>query len=194
MLKFKKQLSQDIGSPSSCNMFCSFTSSNGDPSTNTSLHYRDPSGRPNEYMHAIRIIGDIVAPYDNDRLIPAFGFGGYLKSLNDTSHCFSLTGPGNNPYCNGIDGVLMAYRASFNWLQLSGPTHFAPIINQVASLASKVDAGSKYLILLMITDGAINDMSHTINALREAANLPLSIIIVTIHKWKKIDHTIKIVL
>lgn len=154
-----------------------FTGSNGDPSKPNSLHYRNPSG-PNEYMAAIRIVGDIVAPYDPDRLFPVFGFGGYLTDLSTTSHCFALNRNENDPNIFGIDGILQAYVNAFSYLQLSGPTNFAPIFRKVASIAKTCTSGSKYFVLLMLTDGEITDMNDTIRALEECSNLPISIIIV----------------
>ncbi len=47
-----------------------FTGSNGDPRKPDTLHYMNPNGTPNEYMAALRVIGDVVAPYDSDRWIP----------------------------------------------------------------------------------------------------------------------------
>lgn len=37
-----------------------------------------------------------------------------------------------NPYCNGIEGVLEAYYQSLKSVRLYGPTHFSPVINHVA--------------------------------------------------------------
>lgn len=155
-----------------------FTGSNGDPSSPSSLHYQNPTGFPNEYMQAIRTVGDVVAPYDNDRMFPAYGFGANLTTMNRTSHCFALNGNEQNPFCYGIDGVLSSYVSSFSWLTLSGPTNFAPIITNVCNLAAQSPYGDKYYILLMITDGVITDLNETLAVLRRAVDLPVSIIIV----------------
>lgn len=47
---------------------------------------------------------------------------------------FSLQQNGNieNPYCNGIEGILEAYHKSLKTVQLYGPTNFAPVVNHVA--------------------------------------------------------------
>lgn len=37
-----------------------------------------------------------------------------------------------NPYCNGIEGVMEAYYQSLKSVRLYGPTHFSPVINHVA--------------------------------------------------------------
>ncbi len=77
-----------------------------------------------------------------------------------------------------MDGVLQAYRNAVPYLALSGPTNFAPILRRVSEFAATVDAGENYFILLMITDGIITDMDQTIEVLRQAASLPLSVVIV----------------
>lgn len=62
----------------------------------------------------------------------------------------------------GIAGVLATYRESLTRVQLSGPTLFAPVISQAASMAAstmtKDPSAQQYTILLLITDGAICDM------------------------------------
>jgi Copine len=49
------------------------TGSNGDPATPASLHYRDPSGRLNDYAKAIVGVGTIIEFYDDDKKYPVFG-------------------------------------------------------------------------------------------------------------------------
>lgn len=49
-------------------------------------------------------------------------------------NCLSPFQNGNmeNPYCNGIEGILEAYHQSLKTVQLYGPTNFAPVVNHVA--------------------------------------------------------------
>jgi len=63
-------------------------------------------------------------------------------------------------------------------VQLYGPTNFAPVINDVANIASTDQTGANYYVLLIITDGIITDMANTISAIISASFLPMSIIIV----------------
>lgn len=66
-----------------------------------------------------------------------------------------------NPECDGLDGVLGAYRKALNNVDLYGPTHFNEIIKLVNDMMeeSKVSQNNqKYQILLILTDGIINDM------------------------------------
>jgi len=45
---------------------------------------------------------------------------------------FLKNGNPQNPYCNGIEGVMEAYYQSLKSVQLFGPTNFSPVINHVA--------------------------------------------------------------
>lgn len=65
-------------------------------------------------------------------------------------------------------------------VQLSGPTYFGPIIEAAMTIAfqTSTSAPNCYQTLLIITDGEIHDMDKTIDLLVQAANLPLSVIIV----------------
>ena len=61
-------------------MAIDFTASNGDPRDVRSLHYMDPRGRPNDYVQAIRAVGQVLEYYDTDKLFPVYGFGGRLET------------------------------------------------------------------------------------------------------------------
>uniref|UniRef100_A0A914DGF6 VWFA domain-containing protein n=1 Tax=Acrobeloides nanus TaxID=290746 RepID=A0A914DGF6_9BILA len=79
----------------------------------------------------------------------------------------------------GIEGVMEAYKICLKNCTIYGPTNFAPTINEAAKKASSFPQdGSRYQILLVITDGDICDMMDTKKAIIEASELPLSIIIV----------------
>lgn len=155
-----------------------FTASNGNPSASNSLHYMDPTGRPNAYQNAIRTIGDIVADYDHDKLFPVYGYG--AKYNNQVNHCFPLTFDPARPFVAGVEGILGAYQHALGQVRLSGPTLLHPIINAVAAEASQhvSQEAQKYYVLLIITDGACTDMRNAIDAVVAASGLPLSIIIV----------------
>lgn len=74
------------------NVAIDFTLSNGHPQESTSLHNLS-NPRKNEYIQAIRGVGDILQYYDSDKEIPAYGFGAnIIKGKNSASHCFALNG------------------------------------------------------------------------------------------------------
>uniref|UniRef100_A0A3Q2YZR7 Copine Va n=1 Tax=Hippocampus comes TaxID=109280 RepID=A0A3Q2YZR7_HIPCM len=154
-----------------------FTASNGNPSQSTSLHYMNPY-QMNAYAMALKAVGEIIQDYDSDKMFPALGFGAKLPPDGRVSHEFPLNGNIENPYCNGMEGILDAYHQSLKTVQLYGPTNFSPVVNHVARYAAAVQDGSQYFVLLIITDGVISDMAQTKEAIVNAAKLPMSIIIV----------------
>jgi len=153
-----------------------FTASNRDPRDPNSLHFLNPS-YPNQYESCIWSIGGVVCPYDTDQLFPVFGFGGKINGV--LSHCFPLTLDNTNPNVQGLQGIVASYRNSLSLIQLSGPTCFMPIIRSATQVSiASFQESHTYSILLIITDGVINDMTETIDAIVDATNAPLSIIIV----------------
>uniref|UniRef100_A0A8C1SNR9 Copine 8 n=1 Tax=Cyprinus carpio TaxID=7962 RepID=A0A8C1SNR9_CYPCA len=156
---------------------CYILASVCNPAQPTSLHYMNPY-QLNTYAMALKAVGDIIQDYDSDKMFPALGFGAKLPPDGRISHEFALNGNPQNPYCNGIDGVMEAYYQSLKSVQLYGPTNFSPVINHVARYAASVKDGSQYFILLIITDGVISDMAQTKESIVNAASLPMSIIIV----------------
>ncbi|XP_067652733.1 copine-3-like isoform X2 [Haliotis asinina] len=160
-----------------------FTASNGNPGNPTSLHYINPY-QPNEYMQAIRAVGDVCQDYDSDKMFPALGFGAKIPPAMEVSHEFAINFNMQNPFCQGIDGVLGAYSNCIRHVQLYGPTNVSPIIRHVARFAyaaqreEQTKGAHAYYILLLLTDGVLSDMSSTKQAIVEASKLPMSLIIV----------------
>ncbi|XP_068604036.1 copine-3-like [Brachionichthys hirsutus] len=157
-----------------------FTGSNGDPSSPQSLHYINPEGS-NEYLTAIWAVGSVIQDYDSNKMFPVFGFGAQIPPSWQVSHEFPINFNPADPFCAGIEGVVLAYQRCLPQLKLWGPTNFAPIINHAACFARQAfqqRVASQYFVLLIITDGVITDMDRTRTAIVEASRLPLSIIIV----------------
>ncbi|XP_037534901.1 copine-1 isoform X2 [Nematolebias whitei] len=158
-----------------------FTGSNGDPRSPNSLHYMSPDGL-NQYLSALWSVGQVIQDYDTDKLFPAFGFGAKLPpDFQAAHHEFALNFNPSSPYCQGIQGIVEAYRMVLPQIRLSGPTNFSPIINHVASFAlgaSQANTASQYFVLLILTDGEITDLDQTRDAIVRASRLPLSIIII----------------
>jgi hypothetical protein len=162
-----------------------FTGSNGDPRSPQSLHYVDHSGvgRMNEYQQAISAVGSVVEQYDTDKMFPVFGFGARVRLPNGqftaVQHCFPVYGGAVE--VKGVDGILRAYTDGLQNVALSGPTLFSPLIQSATAIAVNSQCTQhrqKYTVLLILTDGVINDTEATIASIVQASNQPLSIIIV----------------
>ncbi|KAL8502210.1 hypothetical protein ACS0TY_021357 [Phlomoides rotata] len=156
-----------------------FTASNGNPRLPDSLHYIDPSGRPNAYQRAILEVGGVLQFYDSDKKFPAWGFG--ARPIDGpVSHCFNLNGSSNHCEVEGIHGIMTAYTSALFNVSLAGPTLFGHVVTHAAQIASGSVARNerKYFVLLIITDGVITDLQETKDAFVMASDLPLSILIV----------------
>jgi len=162
-----------------------FTNSNGSDfiGDDKSLHYIGGDTH-NPYEQAIASVGKVLEDYDTDKKYPVYGFGAKIRKesggLLPTQHDFPLS----DSDVHGIDGILQAYRYKVPQLSFSGPTYFAPllekIITNVASetAAAPIDAPIKYHVLLIITDGAVDDLDGTKEKIIAASRLPISIIII----------------
>lgn len=158
-----------------------FTCSNESPDNPISLHYAY-GNTPTNYEVAIKSCGSIVGYYDYDQLFPVYGFGGRPPLSNKVSHCFNLTFT-DDPNVQGLPEVLKTYRNSLFQIKFDGPTYFAPVITQVMNeIKREMDNGinNHYYILMILTDGIINDMDATCDVIYDAAFLPMSIIIIGI--------------
>lgn len=124
----------------------------------------------NPYQKVIHIIGNTLEPFDDDRLIPAYGFGD-SETLDSSVFPFN---PDDTP-CKGFADVLDRYNSTVNKVTLSGPTNFAPLIHKAIETVKKE---RHYHILLIIADGQVTEEDRTMNAIVEASNYPLSIVVI----------------
>ncbi|CAN6479655.1 unnamed protein product [Victoria cruziana] len=145
------------------------------------LHHIGES--PNPYEQAISIIGRTLSAFDEDNLIPCYGFGD--ASTHD-QEVFSFY-PDERP-CNGFEEALSRYREIVPLLRLAGPTSFAPIIESAISTVEQ--SGGQYHVLLIIADGQVTrsvdterghlspQEQNTVNAIVKASEYALSIVLV----------------
>ena len=158
-----------------------FTASNEVPTNPKSLHFI--SSMNNSYEAAIKACGEIVAYYDYDQMFATYGFGGKFYGRPYVDHCFPLNCDENEPEICGLDKVLDTYRNVLNNCQLFGPTifhYFLEKMNEKVMKQIRSNNYNKYHILMILTDGIIEDTDQTINALVAASFLPISVIIIGI--------------
>ncbi|XVF54588.1 hypothetical protein PTKIN_Ptkin05aG0193400 [Pterospermum kingtungense] len=146
-----------------------------------SLHHIGDEQNP--YEQAISIIGKTLSSFDEDNLIPCFGFGD--ASTHD-QEVFSFYP--DESFCNGFEEVLRRYRELVPNLRLAGPTSFAPIIEMAITIVEQ--SGGQYHVLLIIADGQVTrsvdtergqlgpQEKKTVEAIVKASEYPLSIILV----------------
>ena len=165
-----------------------FTGSNGHYKDPPSLHYL--GGGLNNYESAIRSCGDIVSAYDKEQSFPVFAFGFKFinESLNNfegkyTDFNYPINCNTENPAIKYIDGVLQEYRNFITKIHLAGPTYFSPMINDlIFEVEREIEEGQlyNYHIIMILTDGMIDDMVETKDSLVAASFLPISVIIIGI--------------
>ena len=164
------------------NIAIDYTISNGKPNNKDSLHYAD-GDEPNDYEKAIYSCGKIVAYYDKDQIFPVYGFGGIPPGEEVSNNCFNINFT-NSPNIETIEEVITIYKNSLKYITFKGPTYFAPVISKVMEEIKKktneFPEDNHYEILMILTDGIINDMEKTLELLVDCAELPLSIIIIGI--------------
>ncbi len=82
---------------------------------------------------------------------------------------------------DSVCGKCVVYKKSLKLLSFDGPTRFSQIVEYVNRMVEYEVVNNKmrkYYILLIMTDGVIDDMEETIDQIVRATALPISIIIV----------------
>lgn len=114
-----------------------------------------------------------------------------------------MNGNAQNPAVFGVQGILDAYKQVVPTVKLWGPTKFSEILNWTNQFVGQTSQSAipqfknlleqqktnkniyppwnfamEYTVLLIITDGVIDDMDETIQQIVKASALPMSVIIV----------------
>ena len=87
-------------------------------------------------LQVISIIGRTLAPFDDDGLIPVYGFGD-LTTQDRRVFPFRQDG-----YCHGFEDVLDCYTRITPGINMSGPTDFAPLIYEAIKVVKETRAVS----------------------------------------------------
>ncbi|XP_013648619.2 E3 ubiquitin-protein ligase RGLG4-like [Brassica napus] len=137
----------------------------------------------NPYEKAIFVIGQTLAPFDEDNLIPCFGFG---DSTTHDEEVFSFHS--DNSPCHGFEEVLACYKRITPNLILSGPTSYGPLIDAAVDIVEKNNG--QFHVLVIVADGQVTrgfdkaegELSQqeraTIDAIVNASSYALSIVLI----------------
>lgn len=120
-----------------------------------SLHHIGNGQNP--YEQAISIIGRTLSAFDEDNLIPCYGFGDASTHDQDVFSFFP-----DERFCNGFEEVLMQYKEIVPNLRLAGPTSFAPVIEMAITIVEQ--GGGQYHVLLIIADGQVFTFFFLLNS------------------------------
>jgi len=135
------------------------------------LHSID--GPPNPYVTTLSLIARTLEEFDDDNLIPCYGFGDVTTRDEAVFSFFK-----NNQPARGLPELLLRYQQLLPSIKLSGPTSFAPLIHQ--AIRDVFQSGMQFHLLLIIADGQISNecIQETMNAVVLASNFPLAIAVV----------------
>ncbi|RID54792.1 hypothetical protein BRARA_G02085 [Brassica rapa] len=137
----------------------------------------------NPYEKAIFVIGQTLAPFDEDNLIPCFGFG---DSTTHDEEVFSFHS--DNSPCHGFEEVLSCYKRITPNLILSGPTSYGPLIDAAVDIVE--ENNGQFHVLVIVADGQVTrgfdkaegELSQqeraTIDAIVNASSYALSIVLI----------------
>lgn len=165
------------------------TRSNASINDPHSLHYMSGDGI-NAYATTIKAMGDVLSSYtagDEDGFL-MYGFGAKIPPTHTIcSHCFSLTGNFLMPAVPDVKSLVEAYQNSLKVVTLHGPTRLTKVLDTAfiwarphaeATTEGSNGIDMKYHVLLLITQGGVEDDEEIVAQISEAAAIPLSIVIV----------------
>ena len=120
----------------------------------------------------------ILSIYNKEDKYDVYGFGADINK--EFQECFNIN-RNDNPSIVGIENIISEYKKTVYNVEFSGGTYFAPIINTINNkLKDNKDKNLNYQILLIISDGWIDDIDNTIDSIIESSKFPVSIIIIGI--------------
>ncbi|KAJ6231615.1 copine-8 [Anaeramoeba flamelloides] len=157
----------------------------------------------NPYEFSLNSVVPILLRYNKNQKIPVYGYGASLNEQDDITPPFFHLNLQETPECDGLDGILEAYRTNLSKITLGdmgnatgGDTDwrankgryfrddFYQVINHICDLCERELPSNlaipppSYHILFFIIDGDRVDVAGTNRALIRASALPISIILI----------------
>ena len=154
-----------------------FTGSNYSEYRGIDRHCYKKDISENYYIKAITFCGRVLDEYSSDHIFPTFGFGAYVN--DSTSHCLNVNFK-DDPGISTIDNVIQEYQNCLKEIELDGPTLICPVIDNCKKMINNNKSISIYNVLMIITDGIIDDICNVIDSVVDAQSLPLCILIIGI--------------
>mmetsp|Transcript_12136 Transcript_12136/g.24182 ORF Transcript_12136/g.24182 Transcript_12136/m.24182 type:complete len:320 (+) Transcript_12136:76-1035(+) len=132
-----------------------------------SLHDVSSPDEENPYQRVMAVVARTLEPFDDDHVIPTFGFGDVETKAND---CFPFY---PDRHCIGLMDVLNRYNQFAGAVQMSGPTSFAPAIRKAIEIVKEHQC---FHLLVIIADGQVDRREETMKAIVDASRYPLAIV------------------
>jgi E3 ubiquitin-protein ligase RGLG len=127
----------------------------------------------NFYQQVISTLADVlVRRLDDDGAVPMIGFG---DARTRNTHVFSMTE--NDKPCTTKQDMLDCYERTARSIVMSGPTSFAPIINEAVAIVRET---GRFHCLVILADGGCDDVQATVTALVSATKYALAVIVIGI--------------
>ena len=135
-----------------------------------SLHKLSGNKIYNPYQKVIWVLGQTLAAFDEDGIIPAFGFGDY-ETRNHSVFALSPSGDA----CQGFNDVLESYNKRCQHIFFGGPSSLASIIHKSIEI---VTTKHTYHILIIVTDGQLSkdDVQKSSEFLVAASKFAMSVV------------------
>ena len=143
--------------------------------------HEDTIEHPNDFSSAIRSICEVVGRYDKDQMFPCYGFSAMLGDAKTYQH-FPISLDLNKEEIQGQDEIVNTYERCVQLVRPVEPSHLAPTLHRV--LADTLEGVEEnpdqpgYQLMILFTDGIIDDMTETIDVIVEASTAPMSVLIV----------------
>ena len=114
------------------------SATNGNPFDHRSLHH---SQGEDEYMTALREVGNVLAAYDTTQRFPALGFGAaQAPDYKETVHCFPLLRADDQPVSDNVNEVIGAYRkALVSTAAPCGPCRYGSVLKHIIDMTREAN-------------------------------------------------------
>lgn len=145
-----------------------------------SLHNIKPDGQPDLFERAIREVSDILVTKEKTGRFAFLGFGAKINGYKHPTFPFNHAKSERNPSVKSVDEAISLYKSVYPTIEPEEPTNLAGVIERVHVMMKHQDKKNYkiYTLLVILTDGDIEDRQESIDKVVECSDFPLSIVLV----------------
>uniref|UniRef100_A0AC35TYP1 C2 domain-containing protein n=1 Tax=Rhabditophanes sp. KR3021 TaxID=114890 RepID=A0AC35TYP1_9BILA len=159
-----------------------FSAYNGIKTDKGCCHYIN-NGSLNEYQNVMKKTFDCISENDLNRKVFAFGANLYPKGVRGSTIELLTNETANLKYFTDVGALNRSYSKFVMSHNFGHQNDLSEVILQVKSMAKAnetANPGTVYFILVIYTNGCIRNGTSTINALVEASEWPVSVVIIPV--------------
>lgn len=146
------------------------------------LHFHESTGTSSVFERALGEVATVLSSKEQSHRFGLLGYGAKINACRYPTFAFNFESRRRDMSVASVESALELYRSVMPQLEPEEPTKIAPVIERLHVMMKYQDKRNFkiFTVLVILTDGGIDDLQDTVDKIVECSNFPLAIVFVGI--------------